>query len=308
MSSSPHSPITAVSPAALERFRQRPTGMAAFWIGTVRFLKTKPLGAFGAALVLLMIFCAVFADIVAPQDPLALNPPYKLMAPNAYFLFGTDELGRDLLSRIIYGARSSMQAGFAVLIGGTMLGAVIGVSTGYFGGLYDLLMQRVMDAFFAFPLIVLAMGIVAMLGQSFWNVVIALSVVLIPGIARVLRGSTLSLIQNQYIEAARALGATDYRIITYHIFPNVMAPIIVLASINLGAVILVESSLSFLGLGTPPPTPTWGAMLSGSGRRFMEVAPWMAIFPGIAISVAVLGLNLLGDALRDVLDPRLRGR
>ena len=257
---------------------------------------------------LVMVFCAVFADVVAPQDPLLLNPTYKLQPPSAIYLFGSDELGRDLLSRIIYGARSSMEAGFAVLIFGTMLGAVIGITCGYWGGLYDLLVQRVMDALLAFPMIVLAMGIVAMLGQSFWNLVLALSIVLIPGIARVLRGTTLSVKEHQYVEAARSVGATDLRILTYHIFPNVAAPIIILASINLGTVILVESTLSFLGLGTPPPTPTWGGMLSGSGRRFMEIAPWMAIFPGIAISLAVLGLNLFGDALRDILDPRLRRR
>lgn len=272
------------------------------------FARAKPLGAFGGALVVVMMLAAIFADIVVPQDPFAVNPPYRLRPPGFEFLLGSDDLGRDLLSRIIYGARSSMQSGMAVLIGGTLVGAFIGITSAYWGGWYDLVVQRIVDILMAFPMIVLALAIVAMLGQSFWNVVLALSVVLIPGVSRVLRGSTLSVKQHQYVDAARALGASDWRILGVHIFPNVLAPIIVLASVNLSAVILVESTLSFLGLGTPPPMPTWGGMLSGSGRRFMEVAPWIAIFPGIAISLAVLGLNLLGDALRDILDPRLRNR
>lgn len=291
---------------ALERLRRVPLPQRLLK-GLWRFCSSKPLGAAGAAVVIIMALVAISAEVIAPHDPLQLNPRLKLMAPSATFLLGTDELGRDLLSRIIYGSRSALFIGFSVLATGTLFGVVLGITSGYFGGKFDLIVQRAVDAFQAFPFLIMALAIVAVLGQSLMNVILALAITLWPGVTRLVRGTTLSVKQEQYIDAARSMGAVDIRILLQHILPNVFAPIIVISTIQLGGIILAESSLSFLGLGTPPPTPTWGGMLSGSGRRFMELAPWMAVFPGLAITLAVLGFNLFGDALRDVLDPRLRG-
>lgn len=290
----------------LERLRKVPLPQRLLK-GLRRFCSSKPLGAAGAGVVIIMALVAISAEVIAPHDPLQLNPRLKLMAPSATFVLGTDELGRDLLSRIIYGSRSALFIGFSVLATGTMFGVVLGITSGYFGGKFDLIVQRAVDAFQAFPFLIMALAIVAVLGQSLLNVILALAITLWPGVTRLVRGTTLSVKQEQYIDAARSMGAWDLRILLRHILPNVFAPIIVISTIQLGGIILAESSLSFLGLGTPPPTPTWGGMLSGSGRRFMELAPWMAVFPGLAITLAVLGFNLFGDALRDVLDPRLRG-
>lgn len=275
--------------------------------GIVRFCRQKPLGAFGGVVIFLMVFAALFATVVSPHSPYSINPSDSLVGPNPTYFMGTDELGRDLFSRIIYGSRASLYVGIMVITFGTLLGSIIGMVSGYEAARFDLAVQRVIDSMQAFPALVLAMAMVAMLGASINNVIIALSIVIIPGESRVVRGATLSVKENQYIEAARAMGAGHLRILFQHIMPNVLAPVVILMSIQLGTVILAEASLSFLGLGTPPPTPTWGGMLSGTGRQFFEIAPWMAIFPGIAISLAVLGFNLLGDAIRDVLDPRLRG-
>lgn len=274
---------------------------------TMKFARKKPLGFIGAIVLLMTIFAALFADVVAPYDPLQPNARARLQPPSTSFIMGTDNLGRDIFSRIIYGARSSIYVGVLALIAGTMLGSILGMISGYLGGMTDLISQRVVDAIQAFPLLVLAMAVVALLGASTETLIIALSIVILPGTSRVVRGATLSVKSNQYVEAARAIGASDIRIMAMHIFPNVTAPIIILASIQLGSTIIVEASLSFLGLGTPPPTPTWGGMLGGTGRQFMVQAYWMAFFPALAISLAVLGINLFGDALRDVWDPRLRG-
>lgn len=275
--------------------------------GLVRFARRKPVGAAGGLLVLLVVFTAIFAPWLAPFDPLEANTPIRLSPPSWSHLLGTDELGRDMLSRTIYGARTSVMVGVFAVLFGTTTGMMVGTVSAYMGGKVDLVMQRIVDAMFAFPLLIMAMAIVAVLGQSVWNVIGALSIVLIPSVSRVIRGTALTIMEFQYIEAARALGAGHTRIIFQYLIPNVLPVVIILASIQLGTAIIVEASLSFLGLGTPPPTPSWGGMLSGGGRRFMEVAPWMAIVPGTAISLGVLGINLLGDAVRDVLDPRLRG-
>lgn len=275
--------------------------------GLLRFCKQKPLGAAGGFLVLLLIFTALFASVLAPYEPLKQDLTKGLLPPGGAHLMGTDNLGRDVLSRIIYGSQISLMAGIGAVTLGVSAGTVIGLVSAYWMGKLDLILQRVMDSLQAFPLIVLALAIVAVLGASVINVIGALAVVLTPGFARVIRGSVLSVKENQYVEAARALGASDLRIILQHILLNVTAPIIVLVSIYMGSAIIVEASLSFLGAGTPPPTPTWGGMLSGTGRMYFEIAPWLAVFPGVAISLAVLGFNLFGDALRDVLDPRLRG-
>lgn len=296
------------------------------------FCRKKPLGAVGGAIMVILIFVAIFAESVTigptigaggikfnlpgnavintpglvPYDPLQVNPKDKLMGPTDHYKLGTDQLGRDLLSRIISGSRISLEVGvFAVMIS-TILGAIVGMTTGYFRGPYDMVAQRFVDAIQAFPYLVLAMSLVAIFGPSLTIVTLSLGLVFTPSVARVIRGSTLSIRQQQYIESTRAIGSSAGRIIFRHILPNLGAPLIVLASIQLGAAILAEASLSFLGLGPPPPAPTWGSMLSNA-RKYMESAPYLAIFPGIAISLAVLGFNMLGDALRDVLDPRMRG-
>ena len=273
----------------------------------LRFARSKPLGALGGLLIIVLVVAAIFAGVISPYDPVATKPVKMLTGPGSEFFLGSDQLGRDLLSRLIHGSRVSLYVGILAVCLGTTAGTAFGVVGGYLGGALDLVFQRLMDALMAFPLLVLAMALVAMLGPSLNNVTIALAILLTPGTSRVIRGAVLSVKENQYIEAARAMGASDGRIIFRHVLPNVAAPIIVLVSIQLGGAILVEASLSFLGLGVPPPAPSWGGMLSGAARSFFQIAPWMAIFPGIAISLAVLGFNLLGDALRDVLDPRMRG-
>lgn len=272
----------------------------------VLFCKTKPLGAGGGFIILLMVLVAILAPFISPYDPYALHGDDSLAPPSSRYLLGADDLGRDLLSRIIWGARVSLQVGLIAVGVGSILGSFWGILSGYAGGKTDLAVQRVMDTLMAFPSIVLALTMVAILGNNITNVMLAIGIVMTPGVNRVVRGATLSVKENQYIEAARTIGCGHLRIIWLHILPNVTAPIIVLATVGLGSAIISEATLSFLGLGTPPPTPSWGGMLTYQARQYMERAPWIAVFPGIAISLAVYGFNLLGDALRDVWDPRLR--
>ncbi len=282
--------------------RKRPA-----WAGFLSFLRHKPLGSFGLLLVALLVFTAVFADLLANHDPETVAVRDRLLGPGPVYYLGTDHYGRDTWSRIVYGARPSLYVGIFAVVFGTVVGSLVGLVSGYFGRTFDAVAQRIMDMIQAFPLLILAMTIVAALGTSVQNVVIALGIVITPSTNRVVRGTVLSVKENQYVEAARAIGCRHARIILVHILPNVLAPIIILASITLGLAILTEASLSFLGLGPPPPTPTWGSMLSGEGRDYFERQPWLAVWPGVAISLAVLGFNFFGDALRDVLDPRLRG-
>ena len=220
---------------------------------------------------------------------------------------GTDPLGRDVLSRIVYGARVSLVVGLASVLIGTLLGTVLGLVSGYWEGKLDQVIQRGVDTTMAIPGIVLALAVMSVLGQSLTNIILVIALVIAPGASRVVRGTVLAVKQHTFIDAAQALGASPGRIMARHVLPNVFAPILVIATVWLGNAIVIEAALSFLGLGTPPPTPTWGAMLSGEGRRNLETAPYLAIFPGVAISIVVLAFNMLGDALRDVLDPRLRG-
>ncbi|MCW5852429.1 MAG: ABC transporter permease [Anaerolineae bacterium] len=257
---------------------------------------------------LTLIIVAILAPVLAPHDPYQLNTASILKAPRPGNPLGTDEFGRDILSRLIWGARISLYVGLLAVGLGTTSGAVLGLVSGYYGGRVDFAIQRVMDMLMAFPSLVLALAMVAALGSNIRNVVIALAVVIMPGASRVLRSSALSIGGMTYIEAARSVGASDMRLIFRHTLPNCLAPYIILATAGLGNAILSEASWSFLGLGTPPPEPSWGAMLSGQTQRYMYNAPWLAIFPGLAISLAVFGFNFLGDALRDVLDPRLRQR
>ena len=275
--------------------------------GLWRLVKEKPLGAFGGMLVLVLMLCAVFAHWIAPYPYDETNVRQRLKPPGAQFYLGTDNLGRDVFSRIIYGARISVTVGFGAVTLSILLATILGVTSGYFGGKVDVLVQRLVDAAMAFPTLVILLSLMAVLGPGLLNVILVLGIVPSFNRSRVIRSATLAAKENQYIEAALAVGASHLRIILCYILPNIMAPIIIVATNALGAVILVEATLSFLGFGVPPPYPSWGEMLSGSGRSYMYKAPWMAIWPGVAISLAVFGFNMLGDALRDLLDPRLRG-
>ena len=267
----------------------------------------KPLGAIGAFIVVGLMLLAIFADHIAPYAYDETIAGARMKAPSAQFWMGTDNLARDIWSRVVYGARISVTVGFATVALVIVLATAIGVTSAYVGGTVDVLVQRVVDAWMSFPALVIVLSMLAALGPGLLNLILALSILGAAGTSRVIRGAVLSTLENPYVEAARALGVGHLRIIVRHIIPNVMATIIILATVALGTVILAESALSFLGFGVPPPYPSWGGMLSGSGRSFMYHAPWMALCPGAAISLAVFGFNMLGDALRDLLDPRLRG-
>ena len=254
-----------------------------------------------------IVLTAIFADLVATHDPVATDAAHTLARPGAAHWLGTDNLGRDIYSRIVHGARISLIVGLASTLLGSALGGVIGLLSGYVGGRVDLVTQRVLDILQGLPLLVLALVMSAALGPSITNVVIAISVPIIPRAARVVRSSVLSIREMQYVEAARALGLVHLRIAFRHVLPNTVGPFIVLCTAQLGSAILVEAALSFLGLGVPEPYPSWGRMLSVSAAEYAQKAPHIVLFPGLAISLAVFGSNLLGDALRDTLDPRLRG-
>jgi peptide/nickel transport system permease protein len=271
------------------------------------FARRKPLGAIGGAIVLALLIMAVFAGYIAPHSYDQSIRGARMKPPSSQFWMGTDNLSRDVWSRVVYGARISVTVGFATVALATLMATAIGVSSAYLGGAYDIVVQRVVDAWMSFPALVVILSLIAALGPGLPNLILALSILGAASASRVIRGATLSVIANPYVEAARAIGAGHLRIVLLYVVPNVMGTILILATIGLGTVILAESALSFLGFGIPPPYPSWGAMLSGSGRSFMYYAPWMALFPCAAISLAVFGFNMLGDALRDVLDPRLRG-
>jgi peptide/nickel transport system permease protein len=274
----------------------------------MRFARRNPLGAGAAVIIIILVVTAVFAPLVATHDPLFPDAINRLAAPSGGHLFGTDDIGRDVFSRVVYGGRISLQVGILTVLMGTMVGSAIGLMSGYFSGWADIIVQRLLDSVQAIPGLLLALVVAAVIGAGTLNTIFPIAVILIPINARVVRSAVLSVREHQYIEAARVLGAADRRIMLRHVLPNVVAPILILSSIYIGNAIVVEASLSFLGLGTPPPTPSWGSMLSGQGRTYMEQAPWLAIFPGLAITLTVLSFNLLGDALRDTFDPRLRGR
>jgi peptide/nickel transport system permease protein len=287
------------------------TGLAAGRQGPVgqdlwRFLRQKPLGAAGGLLVLVIILMAVFADVLARQDPVRTDPARTLNPPTALHWLGTDHLGRDIYSRIVHGARVSLIVGLASTLLGAVLGGVAGLLSGYVGGITDLVSQRILDIMQGLPLLILALVMSAALGPSLPNVIIAISVPIIPRAARVIRSSVLAIREMPYVEAAQALGVRRPRIAFRHILPNTIGPFMVLITAQLGSAILVEAALSYLGLGVPEPYPSWGRMLSVSAAEYAQKAPWLVLFPGVAISLAVFGTNLLGDALRDVLDPRLR--
>jgi peptide/nickel transport system permease protein len=291
-------------------FRADPDRSGAFvegrWSTALYLARRHPLGTIGAAIMALFVFAAVFAGIIAPYDPLAVNASLSLAHPSAAHWMGADSFGRDVYSRIIYGARISLAVGIGSTLLGAGIGVAIGLASGYLSGWVDLVVQRLIDILQALPLLVLALVMSAALGPSLKNTVLAIAIPLIPYVARVIRANTLALRELPFVESAKAIGMSEMRIAIRHILPNTLAPLIVLATAQLGSAILTEASLSFLGLGVPEPHPSWGRMLSESAAEYVRTAPWLVIYPGIAISLMVFGTNLLGDALRDILDPRQR--
>ncbi len=277
------------------------------WRRAVLLVRRYPLGAIGGFILASFVLAAIFADAITWFDPLRTSAPEKLMRPGGAHWFGSDVMGRDIYSRIVYGARISLAVSLGATAIGSLVGVTVGLASGYLGGVFDLVVQRVMDILQALPLLVLALVTAAALGPSLPNTIIAIAIPMIPAAARVIRSSTLALREAAFVEAAQIQGMSEWRIAFRHILPNTIAPLIVLATAQLGAAILTEASLSFLGLGIPEPAPSWGRMLSESAAEYMRTAPWLVIFPGAAISLMVFGTNLLGDALRDGLDPRQRG-
>lgn len=275
-------------------------------------IRRKPLGAAGGVIVIIMLIAGVFAPVFAPFDPVINDYTRPHFAPNLTNLLGTDQFGRDILSRIIYGARTALLIGFTSSLIGAFTGLILGVASAYFGGLFDLIFQRIMDVIMAFPLIILALAMIAVLGPIVENdvllVILAITIPFIPRCARVVRSSALAIREIPYVDAARACGFSHLRIILRHMTPNVMAPFLIMITSFVGQAILLEASLSYLGLGVQEPVPAWGLMLQGGAEEYAESAPWIAVFPGLAITLAVFGFNLFGDALRDTLDPKLRAQ
>jgi len=270
-----------------------------------RRLRRNKLAMLGLAIVIILILIALLAPLIAPYDPIARIKKDSSLPPSKAYFFGTDLLGRDIFSRVIYGSRISIEVGIVAVGISVVIGLFFGALSGYFGGVSDAVIMRIADIFFAFPYILGAIAIMTVLGPGIVNIFIAIGILGWASFARIFRSSILSIKNKEYIEAARALGANNYRIITKHIFPNSMAPIIVFATMNVGVAIIVEAALSFLGLGVQPPTPSWGKMLAES-LDYIDIAPWMMLFPGLAIVITVLGFVLLGDGLRDAFDPKLK--
>lgn len=296
-------PQTEAAASALSRSA---IGLPAWWRAVIRFTRKRPLGAAGGLVILLLGAAALLADVIAPYDPLATDYVHMLHRPSPEFWLGIDAFGRDIFSRLLYGSRTALLVGFTASFVGASVRAVLGVVSAYCGGKLDLTIQRLMDILLAFPIMVLALAIVAVLGGGLLNLIAAIAVPFVPKTARVVRASALVLRQMPYVDAALALGASDLRVIFRHMLPNVIAPYLTLLTAFQGQVILLEASLSFLGLGVAEPTAAWGLMLKGSAVEFAERAPWMGIFPGLAISLTVFAFNLLSDAIRDALDPKLR--
>ena len=276
------------------------------WSNLRYYAASHPLGVVGAVIMLAFVFAALFAPWLTAYDPTGTNPAVALKPPSAAHILGADAMGRDIYARIVYGARISLAVGVGSTFFGSVFGVALGLASGYIGGWVDLVIQRIVDVLQAVPLLVLALVMAAALGPALDNTIVAIAIPLIPYTARVIRSNTLALREQPFVEAARAIGMSEFRIAVRHVLPNTLAPLIVIATAQLGAAILTEASLSFLGLGVPEPHPSWGRMLSESAAEYVRTAPWLVIFPGIAISLSVFGTNLFGDALRDILDPRLR--
>jgi peptide/nickel transport system permease protein len=283
----------------------RERGPAAAFV--LRLVREKPLGAFGGAVFVVFLFCGVFADLLAPYGMNQISPLNRLKPPSWQFPFGTDNLGRDMLSRCLYGAQLSVIIGFCAAGLATVVSVALGIVTGYLGGKLDLITQRFVDAWMSFPDLIILIVVVAVVGPGMPQIIVTLGLLLGIGGSRIIRSAVVSVRENMYVHAAQSVGASTWRILWRHILPNVMPPIIVLFTTRVGTVILAESGLSFLGLGVPPPAPTWGGMLSGTGRTYMFQGPWLALAPGLCLTAVVYATNVFGDALRDLLDPRMRG-
>ena len=275
--------------------------------GLMRFVRRQPVGAISGIVLIAIVLIAIFAPVVARYEPTQVFRGEALVGPSGAHWFGTDDIGRDVYARIIFGARISVTVGVVPVVVAVALGWSVGLTSGFWGGWYDLAVQRVIDAWIAFPTLILAITLAAVVTPGIQNVLIAISVILVPGFVRIVRSVTLPLTQTPFVEAARSIGASDMRILVRHVMPNTVAVVLILMSVSIAGAILIESALSFLGIGIQPPTTSWGQMLSGSGRARVNDAPWIGIAPGVAIGVVVLTANLFGDSLRDHLDPRLRG-
>jgi peptide/nickel transport system permease protein len=274
----------------------------------LNFFRRQPLGTAGLVIMIVMFLAAAFANVLAPFDPEENDFQAMMQAPSWTHLLGTDQMGRDIFSRLVYGARTALLVGFSAAFAGGLIGLVLGVASAYFGGWFDLVFQRILDVLMAFPLIILALAVVSVFGTGVFNVILAITIPLIPRCGRVVRASALAVREIPYVDAARALGFGHARIVLRHMVPNVIGPFLILLSAFVGQAILAEASLSYLGLGVQEPVPAWGLMLQGGAEEYATTAPWIAIFPGLAIVMAVLGISLFGDALRDAIDPKLRDR
>lgn len=297
--------MASVADTSLSVARRRSRRPVASFI--VRLFREKPLGAACAVIFVLFLFCGIFADFLAPYGYNKISPLNRLKAPSLQFPFGTDNLGRDMLSRCLYGAQLSVIIGFCAAGLATAISIVLGIVSGYLGGKFDLVLQRFVDAWMSFPDLIILIVVVSVVGPGMPQIIVVLGMLLGIAGSRIIRGAVVSVRENMYVHAAQSTGASTFRILWRHILPNVMAPVIVLFTTRVGTVILAESGLSFLGLGVPPPAPTWGGMLSGSGRTYMLQGPWLALAPGLCLTTVVYATNMFGDALRDLLDPRMRG-
>jgi peptide/nickel transport system permease protein len=300
--------VTLPNPAAAASPQDTLVPKRTAWAATLSFVRRQPLGTFGLVIVVVMFLAGGLADWIAPFDPEENDFTAMMEAPSLVHWLGTDQFGRDIFSRLVFGARTALIVGFSSAVLGGVIGLVMGVASAYFGGWFDLIFQRVLDVLMAFPLIILALAVVAVFGTGVFNVIIAITIPLVPRCGRVVRASALAVREVPYVDAARALGFSHSRIVLRHMVPNVIAPFLILLSAFVGQAILAEASLSYLGLGVQEPVPAWGLMLQGGAEEYATTAPWIAVFPGVAIMLTVLGISLFGDALRDAIDPKLRDR
>jgi peptide/nickel transport system permease protein len=292
-------------PAAAASRPRRPRSPVLHFV--FRLFREKPLGAAGAVVFVLFLFCGVFADVLAPHGINQIAPLKRLRPPSLEFPFGTDNLGRDMFSRCLYGAQLSVIIGFCAAGLATVISTLIGIVSGYLGGRFDLVLQRFVDAWMSFPTLIVLIVVVSVVGPGMPQIIATLGLLYGIGGSRIIRSAVVTVRENMYVHAAQSTGASTFRVLWRHILPNVLPPVIVLFTTNVGGVILAESGLAFLGLGVPPPAPTWGGLLSGSGRTYMLQGPWLALAPGLCLTIVVYATNMFGDALRDLLDPRMRG-
>jgi peptide/nickel transport system permease protein len=296
--------MSIVKPGLSVRGSSRRNPVAGFLF---RLVKEKPLGTIGGVIVIFLLLVAIFANFIAPFPYSQVHITDKLSPPSAKYILGTDILGRDILSRVIYGARISLIVGLLGTLLSTFVSVVIGIFCGFIGGKLDFILQRFVDAWMSFPALIVLLTVMSLIGPGLFQIIIVLGISFGIGGSRIIRSAVIGIKENVYISATQVVGCSTWRILTHHIFPNISAVVIILFSTNIGGVILSEASLSFLGYGIPPPTPSWGGMISGPGRTYMLLAPWMGLWPGLALGLVIWGTNMFGDAVRDLLDPRLKG-